>query len=105
MRTRSLGLVVSLTFAALPVSGTVAAELAEGPAKETSSPTTTLQRGEAYAHLMRSFVSVRRGEVGAAIEEIHRALELVPDSPDLLTESASLLLQWTGRRSEAATEP
>jgi len=62
---------------------------------------TTAQRGEAYAYLMRSLFSVRRGEVGAAVDEIHQALQLVPDSPDLLAEAAVLLMEWTGRVGEA----
>jgi tetratricopeptide (TPR) repeat protein len=61
----------------------------------------TAQRGEAYAHLMRSLFSVRRGEVGAAVDEIHQALKLAPDSPDLLAEAAVLLMEWTGRIGEA----
>ena len=62
---------------------------------------TTAQRGEAYTHLMRSLFSVRRGEVGAAVDEIHQALQLAPDSPDLLAEAAVLLMEWIGRVGEA----
>jgi tetratricopeptide (TPR) repeat protein len=50
---------------------------------------------------MRSMFYSRQGDVRAAVEEVHRALELVPDSPDLLAESAELLLNWTGRVDEA----
>ena len=101
MRNWSPALVLSLALAMLTVPGLASAELAGAQAPKAGSPTTTLERGEAYTHLMRAFAKVRRGEVGPAIEEIHRALELVPDSPDLLTESAELLVKWTGQVSEA----
>jgi len=101
LRNWSPALVVALTLATLVVPAAAAAEIAGETAPTAGSPVTTLERGEAYAHLMRAFAKVRRGEVGVAIKEIDRALELVPDSPDLLTESAELLLKWTGRMSEA----
>jgi tetratricopeptide (TPR) repeat protein len=66
-----------------------------------SDPQATFARGEAYAHLMRALFAVRRGEVARAVEEIHEALALAPDSPDMHTEAARLLLQWTGRIGEA----
>jgi len=50
------------------------------------------QRGDAYAHLMRAQFSIREGEYGAAVEEIHGALSLQPESPELLIESARLLV-------------
>ena len=62
---------------------------------------TTARRGQAYALLMRSLFSVRRGEVGAAVDQVHQALRLAPDSPDLLAEAAVLLTRWSGRVGEA----
>ena len=90
-----------MILAALVVPGAAAAEAVVESAPQAVRPVTSLARGEAYTHLMRAFAKVRRGEVGSALEEIDRAIELVPDSPDLLTESAELLLKWTGRVSEA----
>ena len=59
---------------------------ASSPAVEERGPedphAASLRRGRAYSHLMRSLFAVRRGEVAAAVEEIHSAVELVPDSPD-----------------------
>ncbi len=77
----------------------LAAELERPTGQEQE--TTTGQRGEAYTYLMRSLFSVRRGEVGAAVDEIHQALQLAPDSPDLLAEAAVLLMEWIGRVGEA----
>ncbi len=73
----------------------------EGKRSVEEQAAATARRGEAYSYLMRSLFSVRRGEVGAAVDEIHQALELVPDSPDLLAEAAALLMHWTGRVVEA----
>ena len=73
----------------------------EGKLSVEEQAAATARRGEAYSYLMRSLFSVRRGEVGAAVDEIHQALELVPDSPDLLAEAAALLMHWTGRVGEA----
>jgi tetratricopeptide (TPR) repeat protein len=73
----------------------------EGKLSVEEQAAATARRGEAYSYLMRSLFSVRRGEVGAAVDEIHQALELVPDSPDLLAEAAALLMHWTGRVAEA----
>jgi len=68
---------------------------------EEAAHAATRARGEAYSHLMRSLSQMRKGESSKAIQELHRAIERVPDSPDLLTEVAELMLQWTGRVDEA----
>ena len=68
---------------------------------EAARELASLRRGEAYAHLMRSLFAARRGEFSAVSDEIRSALELQPDSPDLLVESARMLL-LTGREVEAA---
>jgi tetratricopeptide (TPR) repeat protein len=85
-----------LTLATL-LGPTLGAAAVPEPAPDRDGTVTTRERGEAYARLMRAVFSVRRGEVGRAVEEVREALALVPDSPDLLTEAANLLLQWTGR--------
>lgn len=48
---------------------------------------------------MRSLFAARRGDTTAASEEIRRALELEPSSPELLMEAADLLV-WMGRRPD-----
>ena len=68
------------------------------PADDPLAP--SYQRGEAYARMMRAMLAARRGEFSAAAEELRQAIELQPESPELLIEAADLLL-WTGRRSEA----
>jgi len=91
-----LVLLLWLTFG---MAGVLAAERGRADRKSGDDP--TLRRGQAYAHLMRALFSVRRGEVGKGVDELHRAVALVPDSPDLQTEAATLLLRWTGRVGEA----
>jgi tetratricopeptide (TPR) repeat protein len=65
---------------------------------ESASPVEA--RGEAYGRLMRAILLARRGEFRAAAGEIHSAMALQPDSPDLLIQGADLML-WMGRRQEA----
>lgn len=58
---------------------------------EEATPDPVAERGRAYAHLGRAFFSIRAGEYGAALEEIHGAVAARPESPDLLIQAAELL--------------
>lgn len=100
MRIRNRSWLVGLTLVALLAPAAGAAPGPE-PSRMGSDPEATSARGEAYAHLGRALFAVRRGEISKAVDEIHAALALVPDSPDMQTEAARLLLQWTGRVGEA----
>ncbi len=73
------------------------------PAIAADAPTAVkppAEQSAAYAHLMRAVLAARRGDFGAASAEIERALDAVPDSPELLVEAAELL-SWTGRAQQA----
>lgn len=74
--------------------------LPAGAAEEPVAAKSLDVQGAAYAHLMRAVLAARRGEFGAASAEIQRALDAVPDSPELLVEAAELL-SWTGRAQQA----
>ena len=88
-----------LLAAGLP--GTLVAAAAAKPgAADAPAPHASRSRGDAYAHLMRAQFSIREGEYSAAVEEIHGALALQPESPELLIESARLLVLMH-RNSEA----
>jgi tetratricopeptide (TPR) repeat protein len=76
------------------------AALEGGDQARTTAEHPSQRRGDAYAHLMRALFAIRDGEYGAAVEEIHGALSLQPESPDLLIESARLLTLMH-RNSEA----
>jgi len=82
---------VLMVAVGLPGSLAVAAR-AESEPETVELQHASQRRGDAYAHLMRSLFSIREGEYGAAVEEIHGALALQPESPDLLIESARLLV-------------
>ena len=68
-----------------------AVQKSSGPALEADGEE-TLRRGEAYYHLMRAAFAARRGRLGDALTEIRRANRAEPNSPDLLAESANLLM-------------
>jgi len=91
---------IAATLIVLLVVPAVAVEPTQ-PAPAVERVPTTQERGQAYTHLMQALVDARGGEVTTAVEGVRRALELVPNSPDLLAECADLLLQWTGRVDEA----
>jgi len=76
------------------------AEVASEETRASDPESATADRGAAYARLMRGLLAIRRGAFGQAAEEIHAALELGPESPDLLIEAAELLV-WTGRAPES----
>lgn len=87
---------IVLAIALLPISGAGAADLPVA-AQAADPQAESKKRGKAYSHLMRSLFAVRRGDVSRAVQEIQSAVDLQPDSPDLLVEAAQLLVQWTGR--------
>ncbi len=94
----------ALCILAVVASLSAGTALAQQPQAPAAAPETsggeTLERGEAYYHLMRATFAARRGDVREAMSEIRRAVELRPGSADLQAESASLL--WAmGRRAEA----
>jgi tetratricopeptide (TPR) repeat protein len=78
----------------------VAAE-GDGAPTPAAPESNAVRRGDAYGDLMVALLAARRGDVAGAMAGIQRALERVPDSPDLLVASAELMLQWTGRTVEA----
>lgn len=66
----------------------------------TGSVEASVERGDAYTHLMRALLAARRGENRNAATEIRRAIELQPQSADVRVQGATLL-ERIGRRSEA----
>lgn len=77
-----------LCGAALPVRAVAP------PAADAASPgpeTASARRGEVYTHLMRSLLAIHRLEYPAAVEELHLAVAVEPESADLLVEAAKLL--------------
>ena len=57
-------------------------------------------RAKAYAHLMRSTVTARRGDLKKAAEEIHAATKLQPNSAAVHAQAAEMLL-LLGRANQA----
>ena len=57
-------------------------------------------RGKAYAHLMRSTVAARKGELKKSAEEIQAALKLQPDSAEIHAQAAEMLFRL-GRADQA----
>ena len=57
-------------------------------------------RGKAYAHLMRSTLAARRGDLKKATDEIQAATKLSPDSAAMHAQAAEMLL-LLGRTDQA----
>jgi len=57
-------------------------------------------RGKAYAHLMRSTVAARNGELKKAVEEVQTAIKLQPDSAGIHAQAAEMLFNL-GRVEQA----
>jgi tetratricopeptide (TPR) repeat protein len=57
-------------------------------------------RGKAYAHLMRSTVAARKGELKKSADEIQAALKLQPDSAAIHAQAAEMLYRL-GRADQA----
>jgi tetratricopeptide (TPR) repeat protein len=85
-----------LSSAAAPPESEPGAEVEES----SSAVSDTGRRGAAYYHFMLATFAARRGNARTTLTEIRRALELQPESADLMAESAGLLVR-AGRPAEA----
>ncbi len=68
--------------------------------KDDERATEREARGKSYAHLMRSTVAARKGELRKAAEEIQAALKLQPDSAAIHAQAAGMLYRL-GRSEQA----
>jgi len=98
VRALVLALILGTGAAAAEVRGTAPPEAAE--IRGSGAQSTSLQRGDAYAHLIAAGLAVSRGRGSEAEHELDQAVALQPDSAELLAQAGSLLAML-GRRTEA----
>ena len=93
---RSWTLLLTASLLAATIGG-------NSPTSAASGDDTTAARdarGKAYAHLMRSTMAARKGELKKAADEIQDALKLQPDSAAIHAQAAEMLYRL-GRAEQA----
>lgn len=87
-----------LLVAACLLAATLGWETSAGPDEDRAQAQE--DRGKAYAHLMRSTVAARRGELKKSADEIQAALKLQPNSAAIHGQAAEMLFRL-GRADQA----
>lgn len=82
----------TLFVAAGMLAATIGVDTSAGQPEDDASEEREA-RGKAYAHLMRSTVAARKGELKKASEEIQAALKLQPDSAAIHAQAAEMLFR------------
>lgn len=96
MRTARTPLAIALAALALAAPARAASTDKTAADREAA----TLRRGDAYYHFLRARMEASRGRFSDTLRELKLADALLPDSAELLAESAHLLAQ-INRRDEA----